>query len=256
MWNTRYFILPSYTNDWLDENRGFAAFLADTEVIFPKPGPQETPEAREAARVWLMTKDYQIRRNLKQFPRAWVVRRSRGLPPLRGMSPEARTGPMMEIMYDDLDPIWRDPTMVSYDPRMLAWIENDDAAALAPFTRGGSSRPSEKIEVSYPRSDRVQLDVTLDAPGLVVLADVYYPGWTLTIDDQPAPVYRVNRMMRGAAVEAGTHRLVYRYNPRSFRLGLMISIAGLGATLGFAAFALRRPRTPLPWNIPLAGERT
>ncbi len=41
---------------------------------------------------------------------------------------------------------------------------------------------------------------------MVILADVYYPGWELTIDGKPAPIYPVNRLMRGAAVTAGTHR--------------------------------------------------
>ncbi len=57
------------------------------------------------------------------------------------------------------------------------------------------------------------LEVSLDSPGLVVLADVDYPGWELAIDGKPAPIYRVNGVMRGAAVSAGRHRLVYTYAP-------------------------------------------
>jgi uncharacterized membrane protein YfhO len=60
-----------------------------------------------------------------------------------------------------------------------------------------------------------------------VLADVYYPGWELTIDGKPAPIYRVNGFMRGAAVPANAHQLVYTYAPRSFRIGKVVSIAGL-----------------------------
>ena len=41
------------------------------------------------------------------------------------------------------------------------------------------------------------------------------------------PSCAFNRMMRGAAVEAGSHRLVYTYRPRSFRLGMMVSLAAL-----------------------------
>ena len=63
------------------------------------------------------------------------------------------------------------------------------------------------------------LDVTLDSPGLVILADVYYPGWELTIDGKPAPIYRVNGVMRGAAGPDRPHRLVYTYDPQSFRIG-------------------------------------
>ncbi|MBV8228550.1 MAG: hypothetical protein JO329_01080 [Planctomycetaceae bacterium] len=38
----------------------------------------------------------------------------------------------------------------------------------------------------------------------------FSPGWTLTIDGRTGEILRVNRMMRGAAVGAGTHRIAYR----------------------------------------------
>ena len=62
---------------------------------------------------------------------------------------------------------------------------------------------------------------------MVVLADIYYPGWTLKVDGKPAPIFRANRMMRGAALPAGTFRLVYTYEPKSFRIGLIVSCVGL-----------------------------
>ena len=86
----------------------------------------------------------------------------------------------------------------------------------------------------HSQPDRVELEATLQRPGIVVLADVYYPGWTLTIDGQAAPVYRANRMMRGAAVSAGRHTLVYTYRPASFRVGLVVSCLGLTALGGLA----------------------
>ena len=52
--------------------------------------------------------------------------------------------------------------------------------------------------MTYPNPQQAVLEVTLDSPGLVVLADIYYPGWELTIDGKPAPIYRVNGVMRGA----------------------------------------------------------
>ena len=247
MWNSRYFVLPSFPNGWMDEDRGFATFLRETEVIHPKKEVPETPETIAKAKEWIETKDYQIRRNQRQFPRSWVVHSTVDLPPISRMSRGALSGPMMDIMYDDTDPIWRDPTRVSRDPMQVAWIEADDVVALAPFARGTRAKPTEKVQVVYPHSSRVEMTATLESPGIVVLADAYYPGWKLTIDGKPAPVYRVNRMMRGAAVEAGTHKLVYTYEPDSFRLGRMASIVGLAATLGLAAATVRWPRTPFPW---------
>jgi hypothetical protein len=73
------------------------------------------------------------------------------------------------------------------------------------------------------------------------LADVDYPGWRLAIDGEPAPIYRVNRLMRGAAVKAGRHHLVYSYEPRSFYLGRWVSVAGLVVFLTLVAFFRRHP---------------
>ena len=89
------------------------------------------------------------------------------------------------------------------------------------------------------------LEAELASPGLVVLADASYPGWQLTIDGKPAPVYRVNGMMRGALVPAERHRLVYTFAPQSFHVGLIVSAAGIAALLFFGLFCRLRPVDPL-----------
>ena len=104
------------------------------------------------------------------------------------------------------------------------------------------------MAVADPHGGRVEMTATLENPGVVVLADVYYPGWKLTVDGAPAPIYRVNRMMRGAAVPAGVHKLVYSYEPASFRIGGYVTLAGLGLSALLAAFVAVRPRSPLPWS--------
>src|SRR5262249_44660662 len=118
-----------------------------------------------------------------------------------------------------------------FDPRSLAWIEVDDIVPLVPFLPGSPPGANETVAITWYEPQRVELEARLDRPGIVILADVYYPGWTLTIDGEPAPILRANRLMRGAAVKAGTHRLVYTYKPLSFRVGGFISLASLGVCL-------------------------
>ena len=74
---------------------------------------------------------------------------------------------------------------------------------------------------------------------------MYYPGWQLTIDDEPAPIYRVNGVMRGALVSAGPHRLVYSFVPDRFRSGSIGSIVGLIAWLLLGLFCVFDPTHPL-----------
>ena len=233
MWTTRYFVLPVYPNGWMDEYRGYAAFLDETELIYPSLLQGRGREAEQKA--WAESHDYQIRRNRLVYPRAWVVHDSRPLPDLEGLTRLQQGGPMQEILYSD-DRIWHDSTLTAFDPRQLVWIEKDRQLELRAFLSGTPPRSNETVKVSYPSPQRVELEANLESAGIVVLADIHYPGWKLTIDGQPAPIHKVNRLMRGAAVPAGVHRLVYSYEPRSFQVGGTITLAGLAAAAVFAVY--------------------
>ena len=240
MWNTRYFVLPYFSNGWKDEHRGFASFLEDTTRLVPPLDAFDGPDGKAKEMEWVKTHDYQIRLNRSAYPRAWVVHAGRFMRPIQGLNRADRDIPMQEILFSN-DPLWSDPTRTVYHPRSLAWLEQDARAALGSFLAGGEPSPNETVNVNHQQSDRVELEAVLDRPGLVVLADVYYPGWTLTIDGAPAPVYRVNRMMRGAAVSSGRHKLIYSYQPNSFRYGLIITCSALVSLFLLALVFFRRP---------------
>jgi hypothetical protein len=239
LWNSRYFILPVFPRGWMEEDRGYAAFLDNSDLVYPLF--LQEPGRNDERRAWIESQDYQIRRNRQAYPRAWVVHDSRPLPVLDGLTKLQQGGPMLEILYSD-DSIWHDSTQTSFDPRRLVWIEQDKLLELKPFLSGRSPRPTETVKVTYPSPQRVELEANLESPGIVVLSDIHYPGWKLTIDGHPAPIYKVNRVMRGAAVPDGFHRLLYTYEPRSFQVGATITLAALAAAAAFAIFCVFRPR--------------
>jgi hypothetical protein len=138
------------------------------------------------------------------------------------------------------DAFWSDPSRPVLDPHRLAWIETEDRSTLKTFCPVGPVDPAENVVVNHT-PQRVELTATLSRPGLVILADVYYPGWRLQIDGKDAPILRANRMMRGAGVAAGTHRLVYWYDPASFWIGSRVSAAGLVVFLLLSVWTWRLP---------------
>ncbi len=224
LWNTRYFILPAFT-PWTNAERGVISLMHETEKVFPKRETFKGEDAGKQSVEWARTVDYQIVRNLSAFPRAWIVHDVRLSAPVEGMTRDARKGPMEEMLYAG-DPFWQDQSRHVYDLRSLAYVEVADDAPLRSFRTRGSTGPDEGVTVREPHPQRVELDVVLNRPGFVILGEVFYPGWTLTIDGQPATILRANRLMRGAAVESGKHTLVYEYHPRSFAVGKVFSAAG------------------------------
>jgi len=63
------------------------------------------------------------------------------------------------------------------------------------------------------RPGRIEITVEAPAPGVVVLHDIYYPGWTATIDDVPVPVLRADVLFRAVEVSSGPHRVVFKFDP-------------------------------------------
>jgi hypothetical protein len=97
--------------------------------------------------------------------------------------------------------------------------------------------------VSY-EPDRVVIDARLDRRGVVVLGDNWFPGWKATVDGRSVDVERVDYVLRGTVVEPGNHRIEYRYQPASWRIGWIVSLLTL---LGLAAAVfLGRRRAAAP----------
>jgi uncharacterized membrane protein YfhO len=89
-----------------------------------------------------------------------------------------------------------------------------------------SSAQLTAVDVEDYRADEVRLGVQSPGPGLLVLKDIYAPGWQAQIDGQPTRVLRVDGLVRGVAIaQAGQHEIVFQYQPQSFVRGVWLAIA-------------------------------
>jgi hypothetical protein len=227
LWGTHYFLLPVHSEGWATEARGYAALVPRTESVYPDP---HQLNQNERAR-WAEQEDWHLTRNRAAFPSAWIVHQARVVGP--ATDPEARARLFAALAYQN-DPFWHEPARRVFDPRVVGWIETANPGELMGYVGPDPTLPDESVTITRHEAGRVDLLVRLRQPGLVILAETYYPGWRLTIDGEPARILRANRMMRGAAVRAGEHRLVYVYDPWSFRIGGIVSLLGLTMLLGCA----------------------
>ena len=77
------------------------------------------------------------------------------------------------------------------------------------------------------------------APGVLVVSETDYPGWSATVDGKPAPLLRADYAFRGVALSAGPHRIERRFVSRPARACLALSLLGL---FGLVALGTLRRR--------------
>ena len=136
-------------------------------------------------------------------------------------TPEAAIGPMRDANFNPLD------TVILQQPVNLP---NITPAAPA------------KITLKSWQPQATTLLITSEQAGVLVIGDLWYPGWRATIDGQPAEVMRAYSALRAVSVPAGSHEVVVFYAPATFYIGL--GVAGLAALL-LALMAFRSKLTTL-----------
>ncbi|AMV37082.1 YfhO family protein [Planctomyces sp. SH-PL62] len=107
-------------------------------------------------------------------------------------------------------------------PELLERLVVEDPAR--PLDAEAQAVGTAKIEVDLP--EEVAVSVVAETPAYLVLADTFDPGWTATVDGIPAPIVPAYVAFRAVHLEPGTHRVVFRYAPAGFSLGLAATILG------------------------------
>ncbi|MCA1560452.1 MAG: YfhO family protein [Acidobacteria bacterium] len=96
--------------------------------------------------------------------------------------------------------------------------------------------------------ESVVVTTRADGRRLLVLSDVFYPGWVATVDDAEVPIHRTNYAFRGVSVPAGEHTVTFSYRPASVEYGRHVSLAGIAMFLLLLGRGrlrpLSRPSTP------------
>jgi hypothetical protein len=116
----------------------------------------------------------------------------------------------------------------AFDPLAESYVEG---AAHVDGTADASLR-GEPAVITRDEEQLVEVEGTLAAPGLLVLADSFFPGWHATVDGVAAPILPTNHLFRGVPVPAGRHRVRFEYRPWTLLAGGGASGVGLLVVAG------------------------
>ena len=113
----------------------------------------------------------------------------------------------------------------AFDPRHAAVVENHGKAAdeMLGALRGSQATcgpaPRDHVRIEEYSARSVALHVDAGCGGVLVLPDVYFPGWTATVNGEDRTVHATDGAFRGVVVPKGASRVEFRYEPRAFRIG-------------------------------------
>lgn len=71
------------------------------------------------------------------------------------------------------------------------------------------------VSITSYDANRLTYDVASAKGGVIVFSEVYYPGWTATVDGKEVPVGRVNYILRAIRVEPGSHKVELSFFPKT-----------------------------------------
>lgn len=152
-------------------------------------------------------------------PNVWELD---GATPLVRVYPRAETAPAPAIL----------DRLASEAAIAAALVEAEDAPSVLPSAAGV---PVDGRVIRYARN---RIDVEVDAPegGVLVLNEMFFPGWRATVNGVEAPVFRANYALRAVIVPAGRSAVSFRFAPR----GYAGSLAGFFLALGAGAVLIGR----------------
>lgn len=73
----------------------------------------------------------------------------------------------------------------------------------------------------------VVIQTKQSSPGVLFLSDSYYPGWYAYVDGVQTKIYEADYAFRAVALPKGNHIVEFRYEPVSWKIGIMVSILGI-----------------------------
>ena len=119
------------------------------------------------------------------------------------------------------------------DPKQTALLEEEPSEELSQ----SDDASTDEAEVTEYEANQVQVKTSAEAPGLLVLSEVYYPSWKAYVDGRPAPVYVADGLLRSVAIPAGEHVVELRYESWTLRMGIAISVVACVALIALTISA-------------------
>jgi hypothetical protein len=93
-------------------------------------------------------------------------------------------------------------------------------------------------DITSYRANSVSINAT--GPGRLILADVMYPGWHVSVDGTETPIEPYFGVLRSVSLGSGDHEVKFFFHPLSVYIGWIIALAGWIIIVAFSVSTGKR----------------
>jgi hypothetical protein len=245
LFGTGYYQMRFRTpEDVLAEGKGSAEFLADQEGLFRVYSPSYSIPQQTAASLGLQLADGVDPMAMQTYTNfmdtATGVPRSGysvTLPPMEGedvhqanrnFTPDPKLLGLLNVKYVAAEFPMNDPGLSLIARYETTWIYENRFALPRAWIQDAADAVGMNIlplqNVNY-QPNRISLNAS--GPGLLVLSEVYYPGWHVTINGKKGHIMPVMDLLRGVELVEAENSIVFTYTPGWTYIGLVLSALAL-----------------------------
>ena len=73
------------------------------------------------------------------------------------------------------------------------------------------------VQITGYEPNRLNYEVNSGKGGVLVFSEIYYPGWTATVDGEPVELGRVNYILRAMNIKPGKHQVELAFFPKTVK---------------------------------------
>ena len=143
---------------------------------------------------------------------------------------------------------WFVPTAVREDKDPAAIVMSTDFEPSRKVVISGAEIPEQlsgeageegdfgKVVLTDYASQEIKAKVNAKVPGYVVFSELYYPGWTASLDEKPTTILRADAALRAVLVDAGEHTITLQAKITHQRALIFCYVLGLVLFLAAAVY--------------------
>ena len=114
----------------------------------------------------------------------------------------------------------------AFDPQKKVLLEDSARSAVAKIGQIDAVG-QDTVDIEQYSPNRLVLRADSPAGGILLLSELYYPGWKAYVDGTSVPILRADYLLRAIPLGPGKHSIEVVYRPMSFIVGSAVSLFAL-----------------------------